>query len=240
MTDHKNAISDVDKDKLLSDYRSRYHEFGYSPKTLGWDKGKQDIRFDILTSRWDLHNKKILDIGCGFGDLNRFLKGKGLDDYEYVGVDVVDELIREAGLQNSKNGNAKIRYICSDFLEFESEEKFDYVLSSGAFNRKFVGSLDNYTFIERCLDKALDLCEPDGGIAFDFLSDRVDYQYEHTFHSSPEKILGMAYKRSRNVILRNDYMPFEFALYIFKDDSFNRSDTVFNRYRLSEEDDTGS
>lgn len=69
-----------------------------------------------------------------------------------------------------------------------------------------------------------------GGITFDFLSDKVDYQYEHTFHSSPERILGYVYSKSRNVILRNDYMPFEFSVFIFKDDSFKSEDTVFHRY----------
>ena len=227
----KLLISDSDKNKLVSDYKSRYSEFGYSPKTLGWDKGKQDLRFEVLTSQWDIEGKRILDLGCGFGDLNRFLKNKGIDNYEYVGVDLVDDLISEAKERNSNNGKAKINYICEDFLTYSSMDTYDYVISSGPFNRKFTGELDNYTFIQRCMDKSFDLCRE--GIAFDFLSDKVDFQYEHTFHSSPEKILGMAYKKSRNVILRNDYMPFEFALFIFKDDSFDKKDTVFCRYRES-------
>lgn len=70
------------------------------------------------------------------------------------------------------------------------------------------------------------------GLAFDFLSDKVDYRHEHTFHSSPEKVLEIAYKYSRNIVLRNDYMPFEFAIIIFKDDGFDKQDTVFHRYKL--------
>lgn len=224
------TMSYEDKNKLLSDYKSRYHEYGYSPKTLGWDKGKQNIRFDVLTSQWDLNNKRILDVGCGFGDLNNYFRNNGFDNYEYVGVDIVDDLIEEAKERNSHNGKAEITYICDDFLKFETEDSFDYVISSGAFNRKFFGELDNYIFIENCMDKSLRLCG--GGIAFDFLSDKVDYKYEHTFHSSPEKILEMAYKRSRNVMLRNDYMPFEFSIFIFKDDSFEKEDTIFKQYKF--------
>ncbi|MBP5383860.1 MAG: class I SAM-dependent methyltransferase [Lachnospiraceae bacterium] len=234
MTEKVVMMSGSDRDRLLSDYRSRYHQFGYSPKTLGWDKGKQNIRFDVLTSQWDLKGKRILDVGCGFGDLNLFLQNKGISDYKYVGIDVVDELIQEAKIRNAHNGNAEISYICGDFLTFESVDRFDYVISSGAFNRKFFGELDNYTFIEECMSKALNLCNE--GIAFDFLSDKVDYQYEHTFHSAPERILGMAYKWSRNVLLRNDYMPFEFCLFIFKDDSFDKKDTVFRRYWMTSEE----
>jgi hypothetical protein len=33
-------------------------------------------------------------------------------------------------------------------------------------------------------------------------------------------------------MLRNDYMPFEFALFMFKDDTFSSEDTLFHRYKL--------
>lgn len=54
-------------------YSKRFGEFGYSPKSLGWNKGKQDIRFEILTSLYNFHDKTILDAGCGFGNLNQTL-----------------------------------------------------------------------------------------------------------------------------------------------------------------------
>lgn len=109
------------------------------------------------------------------------------------------------------------------------DRQYDYVLCSGAFNRKFSGRMSNYEFIEKCINKALNIATE--GIAFDFLSNHVDYQYEHTFHSDPMKILEMSYKRSRRVILRNDYMPFEFSVFVFKDDSFEKEDTIFTGYK---------
>jgi hypothetical protein len=89
---------------------------------------------------------------------------------------------------------------------------------------------NNYEFIEQVIKKALSITKD--GFAFNFLSDKVDfYKCDDTFHSSLEKILAIAYKYSRNIILRNDYMPFEFSLFIFKDDSFHSEDTVFNLYK---------
>lgn len=70
-----------------------------------------------------------------------------------------------------------------------------------------------------------------GVIVFDFQSDKVDFMGCDTgFYFSPEKVLGIAYEFSRNVILDNSYMPFEFAVTIFKDDSFKKDTTVFNRF----------
>ncbi len=210
-------------------YRERYKTYGKSVKTLGWDKGKQDIRLDILTSSYSFNNKSVLDIGCGFGDLIEVLRKKA-SNFSYVGIDLVDELILEAKKTYNKNSYT---FYCDDFLNHNFEETFDYCIASGIFNHKL--HQDNYSFIKDIFTKAWDISVD--GFAFDFLSDRVDYKHEHTFHSSPSVILDMAYSFSKNVILRNDYMPFEFSIFVFKDDSFKKSDTLFCRYkRLLEED----
>ena len=218
-----------EKNKVIDRYTERFRVHGYSPKTLGWDKGKQDIRFGVLTSRYDFHGKSVLDIGCGFGDLNKTLVACcGGNDYRYHGIDLVQALIDE-GRQRYLLPN--VRFTCGDILDGSTEGDegiYDYAIASGIFNFKLV-EMDNYAYIESVIRTALRLCRE--GVAFDFLSDKVDRQYEHTFHSSPEKILGIAFKYSRNVILRNDYMPFEFALFINKDDSFLKEDTVFNHFR---------
>jgi hypothetical protein len=74
-----------------------------------------------------------------------------------------------------------------DFLEADLEERFDIGIASGTFNFRLEHG-DNYEFVRAAMEKALMLCSE--GIAFDFLSDKVDYEYPHTFHYSPEKILG--------------------------------------------------
>jgi len=217
-------LSDRDIDQVQERYSNRYKEYGYSPKTLGWDKGKQDIRFDILTSFYNCTNKSILDIGCGFGDLNQILHEK-FGSYLYNGIDLVNELIQEAKQRYSSDN---ISFQTGDFLQISSQMNYDYIIGSGLFNFKLC-DMDNYEYIQSILEKSMDCCHD--GVAFDFLSDKVDFQYDNTFHSSPERILSIAYRFSRNIILRNDYMPFEFSLFIFKDDSFAKEDTLFNRYK---------
>jgi SAM-dependent methyltransferase len=214
-----------DRQETIERYTSRYQKFGYSPKSLGWDKGKQDVRFEILTSQYNFSEKSILDIGCGFGDLNKTLNEKYANNYSYLGVDLVPDLVNEARKQYVGD---KINFRTGDFLDISFENTFDFVIASGIFNHR-LNNVDNYDLIEAAIIKALSLSND--GLAFDFLSDKVDYQLEHTFHSSPEKILSIAYKYSRNIVIRNDYMPFEFALFIFKDDSFSTEDTLFNRFK---------
>lgn len=218
-------MDDQDRIGTIEKYRNGYLEYGYSPKTLGWDKGRQDIRFEILLSFFEWQGKSILDIGCGFGDLNRILLQRNAGNYNYTGIDLVPELIEEGQQQYSQK---YIKFINADFLEYTFTQTFDIVVASGIFNHKF-SSGQNDLFVERVLKKAYSICKE--GIAFDFLSDKVDYRYNHTYHNNPERILGLAYKLSRNVSLRNDYMPFEFCLYVGKDDSFEKTDAIFNVYK---------
>jgi len=215
--------SDRDKNNTVDRYVARLNEFGYSPKTLGWNKGNQRIRFDALTSRYDFTDKSVLDIGCGFGDLNETLRARYGHRYQYLGLDIVPNLIEIA---TSIYGDETTHFLTGDFLDTAFEQTFDFAIASGIFNHQ-LEETDSYEFIEACISKALEVCRE--GLAFDFLSDKVEYRHEHTFHSSPEKILSIAYHHSRKLVLLNDYMPFEFSLVLFKDDTFSASKSVFRR-----------
>ncbi len=215
---------EINYDNLEQYYTENYKKNGYAPASLGWKKGKQDIRFDILTSQYNCESKYILDIGCGFGDLNKILQKK-FNKYKYLGIDIFNEFIVKA----------KDIYVAPytefkkiNILDMKDIENFDFAIASGTFNIA-VNGIDKYEYIEQIIKKTLTICKD--GLAFDFLSDKVEYTLPETFHYAPEKILSIAYKYSRNIILRNDYMPFEFSLFIFKDDTFKKEDTLFNRYK---------
>jgi len=213
----------TDIKNVIDRYTRRYTQYGYHPKSLGWDKGNQDVRFEVLTSQYIFENKNILDIGCGFGDLNNILKNKAIK-YKYTGVDLVDVFISEAEKHYiGKN----IRFKLSNILDYKSEILYDYAISSGLFNYK-LSEGSNYEFVEAVIEKSLSLAKD--GIAFDFLSDKVDYRLDYLFYNNPERILSLAYKFSNNIILRNDYMPFEFSIFIFKEQSFSEETPCFNRY----------
>jgi SAM-dependent methyltransferase len=221
---HPETFSELDLSDIQNRYTQRFEQHGYSPLTLGWNKGRQAIRFQKLTSEYIFSGKHVLDIGCGFGDLNQILQKK-TDCYSYTGLDLVEALL-DAGRELYPQEH--IHFLQQNILDYEPSQKFDFAIASGVFNFKLRNN-SNYQFIEETIQKTLRICND--GLAFDFLSDKVDFELGHTFHSSPEKILSIAYKYSKNVVLRNDYMPFEFSLFIFKDDRFDAQDCVFSRYK---------
>ena len=200
--------------EYIDRYTGRYNEFGVSPETLGWGKnGKQAIRFTVLSEYALSENASVLDVGCGFGDLYKFMKDAGWDS-NYHGIDIVPVLLDEA-----KKLYPEIKLenkdISKDFVE-----SADYVIASGIFNAA-LSEEPNEDHIERSVSKMFEVCNK--AVCVDFMSTYVDFQKEGSWHTSPEWAFSMAKKLSKRVILRNDYMPFEFSLIIFKYDSIDSS-----------------
>ena len=63
-----------------------------------------------------------------------------------------------------------------------------------------------------------------------FLSDKVEYELENTYHANPAKVLDLAYNYSNKIILRNDYMPFEFTVFIDKKNEFDKNKVVYPEF----------
>ena len=203
-------------------YEELYKKYGYSPKSLGWEKGKQFLRFHQLTCDFELENTSILDVGCGFGDFIKYLNLNKIKNIKYVGVDIIEEFILEAKKLYS---NDDIKFYKSNFLDLEISETFDYGIASGTFNLAIEG-INGYDNIESNLIKMFSHCSK--AVSIDLLTSRVDYTHSHNFNSDPIKILKMAYGLSKSVVLKNNYFPFEFSITIYKDDSFQKDTTIYN------------
>lgn len=218
-------LGNNDKARVLQEYNEAYQKHGYSPKTVLWGKEeKQNIRLEVLTSMYDFEGKSVLDIGCGFGDLNKILSKK-YKDYKYLGIDINEQLVKEANEMNKDREN--INFTVGDFGEYEFDQKLDYAVLSGTFAFSLEDK-DQYEHVEEYIKKSLEICND--GLAFNFVSDRVNFKVDGYYNYNVEKIISIAYKYSRNIVMRSDYMPFDFSLFIFKDDSFD-DDRIFNEYR---------
>jgi hypothetical protein len=55
-------------------------------------------------------------------------------------------------------------------------------------------------------------------VCVDFMTTHVDFQRPEGWHTDPAWAIDLARRLSKRWSLRNDYMPFEFALTIHRDD----------------------
>jgi len=208
------------KKEIIKRYNERLKKYGHDPRTLGWFKGRQPIRFKVITQIGDLNNSSILDVGCGFGDLYDFLI-KNYRGIEYVGYDINPNLI-----QTAKKTHPNVCFEVKDILQEKLKEKFDYVVSSGLFEFRFP---DSTSFTRNMLRGMFESCKK--GVAADFMSTYADFEEKNAFYANPEDIFRFCKTLSKRVSLRHDYMPFEFCIYIYKNDSINERN-VFTDFDL--------
>ena len=95
-------------DNLLT---SGYFDFDSLSNTL----------YNLLGAR-----RKVLDIGVGTGLLTE--KMLSLANYQIVGVDFSPRMLEIA---KEKLTNSNVKLICQDITEFETEEKFEAIVSTG-------------------------------------------------------------------------------------------------------------
>lgn len=110
-------------------FQQSYQQYGYSPQALQWtSKQTMDNRFEALTRCLDFENKSVLDVGCGFGDIIPFIEKK-TKKFDYLGVDLVEEIVLEARKQYPN-----YKFIVGDYFADPMKKKFDIVLTSGTLN----------------------------------------------------------------------------------------------------------
>ena len=194
--------------KLKKFYNQKFTLFGNSLKTIGWsNRNDQYLRFEKLIYNYNINNKTILDVGCGFGDFYKFLILKRKINFKYIGLDISDKIIMEA---KNKIKRPNVTFINSDLLNFKNN-KIDYAISSGALTYNFKNS-DEYA--KKIIKKMYEISNISCSI--NFMSTYCDYKLKKNKHYSPEKIFKFSKSISRKVNLIHDYDLFEFTIQIFK------------------------
>lgn len=203
-------MNPADREAYRARYVDRLKRYGHDPRTLGWAAGKQAERFTSLTELLPIARmRSVLDVGCGFGDLYDFLRRGGFTG-QYTGIDFIPELI-ETGRAAYPEADLRV----GDVAEFAPGERFDIVIASGIFNAKLAHD-DQWTHVTSTLERMFDLCTVAAGA--DFLTSYCDFEREDLFYCPPERVFGFAKSLTRRVGLLHHYMPFEFAIVLFKDD----------------------
>jgi SAM-dependent methyltransferase len=195
---------------LSEHYRSLLAEHGDSPQAAQYSsQSSQERRFELLAEIGDLRNKKILDFGCGTGQLGSYLGNRGIE-FEYFGTDIVNEFLTLC----------RNKFPEGHFEEFSSLShlKFDYIFVSGVFNNL---RSDNSQFYMNTIRQLFSMCNI--GLSFNMMSNYVDYKDPGLFYEYPENVFRfLKLEVTPFVTLRNDYevkagvVPFDFTVYAYR------------------------
>jgi len=197
------------KEELLNFYDRRLEKHGDSPGAVGWTSIGQHRRYQaILHAAGDLTGKKILDFGCGKGDLYGFLRDSGRL-VGYCGVDVNPNLV---DLARRKHPEAE--FLVHDVEERPLARTFDVILICGVFNLRIAGIAES---LRSSLVRLMPLCRE--GLHLNVPSARAAHKGVDLHYEVPEELLAFARRElSPSATLHDDLVEDELFLSVFREE----------------------
>lgn len=132
---------------------NKYDESVFFEKYSSMDRSKKGLEgagewHELEKMLPDFRDKRVLDLGCGFGWHCRYAVEKGAS--AVFGIDISQKMLNEA---IEKTSSPKVKYFCRSIEEIDFEENsFDVVISSLAFH--YVESFEHIVDrVSRCLTR---------------------------------------------------------------------------------------
>ncbi|MBU0581054.1 MAG: methyltransferase domain-containing protein [Candidatus Margulisbacteria bacterium] len=193
--------------KIKNFYAQQLEQYGPKhPMALHWNsKETQEARFSVLSSIDDLNEKSVLDLGCGLGDFYGFLQGKGLL-VDYTGWDISEEMVQNA-TRKYPGGAFDVKNV---LLESKLP-RFNYVLASGTMNVKIA---NHEAWVYEMIQKMFEMANC--GVGFNLLDIEEKAQDSQFFYANKEQILNYCKKITKNVRIKNEYLPHDFTVFMYK------------------------
>jgi len=195
------------RQRIVNRHRNAYHSHGFKAQALHWSsKEYQYMLFDVLLDIGVEPGSKVLDFGCGFGDLCGYIAEKGIE-VDYTGIDLSPELLNEA------------RYRHPDATLFEGDlfemnppaRSFDYAFASGSLSEPLE---DGGDYTRRTITRLFESCRK--GLAFNLL----DAAHEWTANRfdlmsfDVDEMAGWCRTLTPQVELRRGHADNNFTLYL--------------------------
>lgn len=197
-------MHDDDKNRILDFYESALKMYGTDPRSVHWaGEETQKVRFEVLNKVANLNGKRVLDVGCGLGDLYKFFITNEIP-VDYTGIDIVPAFIARA-----RERFPGATFIVADV--FSVNEQYDYVLASGALNFAVAGGKEYYFLM---IKKKFECSQ--SGLAFNMLN-KAEHSNDETYISyDVDEVVVYCKTLTDKVVVVADYLPWDFTVYMYK------------------------
>jgi SAM-dependent methyltransferase len=196
---------------VVEHYERQLRLHGPTARGMDWkDEASQQLRFAVLCEIAPLDGRSVCEVGAGAGHLWDFLQARGIRA-TYCGID-----LSAAMVQAARARHPGVRFERRDVLREEVAETWDVVLCSGLFHVKLDHAEPAWReFVEETLRRMWAMCRL--GIAFNLMSDQVDFRVPTLFYSNPGETLAFCQRAlGRFVALRHDYPLHEYTVYVYR------------------------
>ncbi|GAA4094013.1 hypothetical protein GCM10022392_15730 [Mucilaginibacter panaciglaebae] len=153
----------------------------------------------------EMNGCSVLEAGCGTGDMFNFLMNRYPDIRAYAGVDFIPEMIAEA---RERIISPKAIFWPVSFMSSVIPEA-DYVLASGSLN--YANNEPGYIY--KAISHLFGLSRR--ALGFNLLRSVAFEGLLATY--DPAEIVAFCHTLSDQVVLRDEYDPEDFTVFIYRD-----------------------
>lgn len=193
----------------IEEYQQRLQKYGATAQALKWiSPESMRLRYKQLLADIDLQEKRILDAGCGFGDIIQFIRQKS-SRFSYLGVDMIEQIIEIA-----RQRHPGFSFLVRNYFEDPMDESFDWVISSGTLNSQF---RDAIRFRKQAIRTMFSHAIV--GIAFNMAGSHPpppSKSKSSIFYADSLEVVEFCLTLTQKVILRHHYHPKDFTVIMFR------------------------
>lgn len=198
-----------DDERNIRHFTHLVRKYGIDSRSLDWgSRESQQLRFSVLSEVGNLNGTNLLDVGCGLGDFFGWLQQSQIN-VEYNGIDITPQMV-ELAQERFPNASFQLSHLLSS--EESKNSHYDFVFASGIFTYRQVAP---FKFLEATVSKMFSLCSK--GTAFNSLSAWANQKEPGEFYADPLKVVAFCRTLTPWVVLRHDYMPHDFTIYMYKE-----------------------
>lgn len=228
VTPMNSKLTAIQRLRIQNRHRLSIENYGYQPQALFWStQATQEIRFQKLIeilpqsffkpeSLADDQAWSLLDVGCGFADLHRYMAKQNLFP-DYTGIDLSPEMVRGV-----KGMAPELKVFEGELSDFDyAAQQFDYVMLSGALNEVVETEVEGLAnqqgeYAKSMIRQMYEISRL--GVAFNLLDRRFAWHRTRTDLQSfyPQEIIEFCQDFATQVTLVEDYLENDFTIYLHK------------------------
>lgn len=206
LLDDARARDDARNVEIYSGLAERY---GHDVRALDWgSRESQERRFGVLAGVGNLNGRSVLDVGCGLGDFAAWCARQAMA-VDYTGIDITPRMV-------------ELARECLPAQAFRAADLFalplppegrawDYVVASGIFAKR---QEDPERYLREAVAHMFALSRV--ATAFNVLSTWAPASESSEYHADPLRTLEYCRSLSPWAVLRHDYHPRDFTVYLYK------------------------
>lgn len=183
-------------------------KYGHDPRACDYGRVEsQKIKFSVLSEVLPLASSSVLDVGCGFADFATTL-GERFPGVRYSGIDLCSAMVDEA-----KRNHPNLDLRVANIFDALFDRTFDVVTANGIF---YLLGDQAWPMMQQMIKRMYTLAT--SAVAFNSLSSWATDQEPGEFYADPLRVVDFCRRLTPRVVLRHDYHPRDFTVYLYKTD----------------------